>query len=382
MLYHGSPMQLFPLPSAKRAAVEEIQAQTEILEAIPPLKRILNALPTMALVLNHERQVVLANQRLIEFAGATGIDDLCGFRPGEVLRCIHATEMPAGCGSTEHCTVCGALQAIVTAQFGVAQTQVCRVLRRTATGEEPLELEISACPVELGGNQFLIVCASDIGGRLRRESLENWIIPEAVELALEMEVLAATLSAPDMQPEGRQNVTARMALASRGIATLMREHTELAAAESGELVVSRRTVSALEILRDAARELEYHPLADRRRIRIEAEDASLDTDPMLARRVIEKLLLNALEATPAGGTVTVGCRVADRVELRIHNDGEMPREVQLQVFQRSFSTKGRGRGYGTYYAKLVAERYLTGTVSFQSSAAEGTTFSVSLPSAC
>lgn len=380
-MYDGSPMQLFPLPPSKRARAEELRAQADILGAIPPLERILNALPTMALVLNRERQVVLANQRLIEFAGATGIDDLCGFRPGEVLRCVHATEMPAGCGSTEHCTVCGALQAIVTAQFGVAQTQVCRVARRTERGEEPLELEISACPVEIGGNQFLIVCASDIGGQLRRESLENWIVPEAVELALEMEVLAATLSAPDMQPEGRRNVTARMAAASRGMATLMREHAELAAAESGDLVVSRRTVSALEILRDTARELEYHPFADRRRIRIEAEDASVDTDPILARRVIEKLLLNALEATPPEGAVTASCAAAERVEFRIHNHGEMPREVQLQVFQRSFSTKGRGRGYGTYYAKLVAGRYLNGTVSFQSSEAEGTTFLVSLPSA-
>ncbi len=372
-------MQLFPLPPTRRADAEEFQAQAEILDAIPPLQRILNALPTMALVLNRERQVVLANQRLVEFAGATGIDDLCGLRPGEVLRCIHAAETPAGCGSTEHCTVCGALQAIVTAQFGVAQTQVCRVLRRTAAGEEPLELEISACPVEMGGNQFLIVCASDVGGHLRRESLESWIVPEAVELALEMEVLAATLSAPGMQPEGRQKVTARMAAASRGIATLMREHAELTAAESGALVVAPRTVSALDILRDTARELEYHPLADRRRIRIESEDARLETDPILARRVIEKLLLNALEATPEGGTVTAGCQATERVEFSIHNQGEMPREVQLQVFQRSFSTKGRGRGYGTYYAKLVAERYLKGTVSFQSSVAVGTSFVLNVP---
>jgi len=373
-------MKLFPLPPGKRAGTEEIQAQAQILDAIPPLQRILNALPTMALVLNRERQVVLANQRLIEFAGATGLDELCGFRPGEILRCIHATETSAGCGSTEHCTVCGALQAIVTAQFGVTQTQVCRLLRHTPAGEEPLELEISACPVEVGGNQFLIVCASDIGGHLRREWLENWVLPEAVELALEMEVLAATLSAPGMQPEGRRKVTARMAASSRGIATLMREHAELAAAESGELVVVPRTVSALETLRDTARELEYHAFADERRIRIEGDDASLETDPALAGRVVEKLLLNALEATPAGGAVTVGCQAAaDRVELRIHNDGEMPREIQLQVFQRSFSTKGRGRGYGTYYAKLVAERYLRGRVSFQSRAAEGTTFFLTLP---
>ncbi len=373
-------MQLFPLPPTQRAGGDDLQAQAKILGAIPPLQRILNALPTMAMVLNRERQVVLANHRLMEFAGATGIDDLCGFRPGEVLRCTHAMGAPEGCGSTEHCTVCGALRAIVTAQFGVAQTQVCRLLRRTPVGEEPLEIEVSACPVEVGGEQFLIVCASDIGGRLHCEWLEEWVVPEAVELALEMEVLATSLSSPAMHPEGRQRVTAQMAAASRSVATLMREHAELSAAENGNLMVSSRSVSALEILRDAARELEYHPFADRRRIRIEAEDAGLQTDPLLARRVVEKLLLNALEATSADGAITAACHAADdRVEFRIHNEGEMSREVQLQVFRRSFSTKGRGRGYGTYYAELVAARYLKGTVWFRSTAAEGTTFSLVLP---
>lgn len=379
-MYDGSPMVLFPLPPTKRAGVEHLHAQTKMLDAIPPLLRILNGLPGMALVLNHERQVVLANQKLMDFAGAFGLDELCGFRPGEILRCVHAEETSSGCGSTEHCTVCGALLAIVTAQFGVAQTQVCRLLRTTAAGAEPLELEISASPVEIGGEQFLIVCASDISGRLRREWVENGLLPEAVELALEMEVLAATLSSPGMQAEGRQKVTARMAAASRTVAALMHEHADLAAAESGDLPVARRTASSLEILRDSARELEYHPLADGRRIRIEGQDATLHTDPVLARRAIGKLLVNALEATPAGGTITAGCHAAaDGVEFRISNQGEMPREVQLQVFRRSFSTKGRGRGYGTYSAKLVAERYLKGTVSFQSNRAEGTAFLLRLP---
>jgi sensor histidine kinase regulating citrate/malate metabolism len=58
----------------------------------------------------------------------------------------------------------------------------------------------------------------------------------------------------------------------------------------------------------------------------------------------------------------------------------MPREVQLQVFQRSFSTKARsGRGIGTYSIKLFVERYLKGTVGFTSDEPGGTTFTVTLP---
>jgi signal transduction histidine kinase len=92
------------------------------------------------------------------------------------------------------------------------------------------------------------------------------------------------------------------------------------------------------------------------------------------------MLKNAVEATPAGGIITVGC--ADRgtdVEFWINNPGEIPRNVQLQMFQRSFTTKGAGRGLGTYSMRLLTERYLGGRVDFTSSPTEGVTFRAVYP---
>ena len=57
----------------------------------------------------------------------------------------------------------------------------------------------------------------------------------------------------------------------------------------------------------------------------------------------------------------------------------MPPKVQLQVFQRSFSTKGLGRGLGTYSMRLLTQRYLGGTVSFSSKEGEGTEFRARYP---
>ena len=57
----------------------------------------------------------------------------------------------------------------------------------------------------------------------------------------------------------------------------------------------------------------------------------------------------------------------------------MPHVVQLQLFQRSFSTKGLGRGLGTYSMKLLSERYLGGRISFTSTEEAGTTFTASYP---
>jgi len=89
---------------------------------------------------------------------------------------------------------------------------------------------------------------------------------------------------------------------------------------------------------------------------------------------------NALEASRPGETVSLGCDQKDNgIAFWVHNPGVMPPDVQLQIFQRSFSTKGAGRGIGTYSIKLLTERYLMGTVSFTSSSGQGTTFRVCCP---
>ena len=93
------------------------------------------------------------------------------------------------------------------------------------------------------------------------------------------------------------------------------------------------------------------------------------------------MLRNALEATDPGGLVTVRCcNRAGRVVFEVHNQAVMPKDVQMQVFQRSFSTKAAtGRGVGTHSMKLLGERYLHGTVGFTSQAPQGTTFWIELP---
>jgi signal transduction histidine kinase len=375
-------MSTVPLPPGERADAADLEAQARALEAIPALGRILDSLPAWAMVVNRQRQVVLANRKLTDFAGATGIDDICGFRPGEILQCTRALESSQGCGATKHCVVCGALRSILTAQLGRAQTETCRLLRRTPSGDEAIELEVSSAPIQVGDERFTLVCATDISGRLRRQWMERRAVPQALELALEMEVLCRSLGSPETKPEVREKVITRMAAASRRLAGLMREHSELASAEAGTLEVHRLSVSTLEILRGAARDFEFHDAAQDRQIQIDAgsQDVAVETDPALVRDAFARLVLNALEASPEGAVVTVGCRIGEgQAEFWVRNQGEMPFVAQLQVFQRAFSTKGEGRGYGAYSAKLIAERYLGGAVSFISTAQDGTTFSMFLP---
>jgi sensor histidine kinase regulating citrate/malate metabolism len=63
----------------------------------------------------------------------------------------------------------------------------------------------------------------------------------------------------------------------------------------------------------------------------------------------------------------------------VHNPGHIPKAIQAQIFQHSFSTKGHNRGLGTYSIKLLTERYLKGEVGFSSNEVSGTMFYAAIP---
>ena len=112
----------------------------------------------------------------------------------------------------------------------------------------------------------------------------------------------------------------------------------------------------------------------------EPEPCLMVSDPLLLRRVIGNMVMNALEASQPGQTVVLrGYSRDGRLRIMVTNQGEMADEIRLQIFNRSFSTKvSNGRGLGTYSMKLFGERYLGGCVGFSS--ADGmTTFYIDLP---
>jgi sensor histidine kinase regulating citrate/malate metabolism len=113
---------------------------------------------------------------------------------------------------------------------------------------------------------------------------------------------------------------------------------------------------------------------------IRLSESTIKTDKTLLKRVLGNLIKNALEASNEGNTVSLGIEEFDStIVFSVSNETFMPRDIQLQIFQRSFSTKGKGRGVGTYSVKLLTENYLKGQVTFLSTPEFGTTFYITIP---
>lgn len=373
----------------ERASDAEIARQVATLRASALIRTLFDSVPDPVVVLNAHRQIVHANNKLTAMLNRTA-DQLIGLRLGEAVNCEHAFAAPAGCGTTEFCKVCGAAKAIQqTASQGLDSVEECHILRSLDGGPPALDLRVWTKPLPIGEESFTILAIRDITDEKRRRMLERMFFHDVLNSAWGLQGLLEIHH--DMEGQEAREVEA---LAQKLAAELLEEienQRDLNAAERGELAIDFKPVDMGTLLTELCSIYRYRA-AERGKLLVLKPPVgrpALNSSDILLRRVAGNLIKNALEASTRGQTVTVGfsnpgvppgqTEPAGAV-LTVHNEMVMPRQVQLQIFQRSFSTKPEpGHGVGSYSVKLLTERYLQGKVGFVSTAGAGTTFWISLP---
>ena len=195
---------------------------------------------------------------------------------------------------------------------------------------------------------------------------------------------------------------------SRRLLRLIGQLLDVAKVEAGEMRLRAQQEDLTPFLRGVA--LSFAPLAERRRVRldVEAPEAPVpvyfDADKL--EQIFANLLSNAFKFTPEGGTVRVslgvegrdaealedeGCaatfapRMPRSAVVRVHDSGPgVPAEALPHLFERFYQADGApallqaGSGVGLSLARDLAELH-GGTVTAESAAGSGATFTVTLP---
>lgn len=364
---------------AGRERPEALRILAEACLAHPVVSFLTEAMGALVMVLDEHRQILAGSRALRATLGLGPTESLVGQRPGELMGCLKVPEGPDGCGTSSACAYCGLVLAFLKVQAsGLPVRAECFLTRRRQSRIEAVEYEVSASPLPLCGARLVVVALHDLSALKRKETLERLFCHDVANLAQGIhgwaELLALGEPTADLAPRLLQLTD----LLNREI----RNHRAMIQAERGLLQPSTRPVLAREALEEVRQLLARHPAAEGRHMRVELpqEEAPVFTDPELLARVLSNMAVNALEACPAGGWVTLSAqRRGFSYRFQVHNPGEMTPMVRDRVFQRSFSTKaGRGRGLGTYAMKLFGENILGGRVAFDTGPS-GTTFFIDLP---
>ena len=104
-------------------------------------------------------------------------------------------------------------------------------------------------------------------------------------------------------------------------------------------------------------------------------------------QVIHNLVLNAVQATPAGGSITVratnghGPEGKRMLKISVSDTGTgIPKEIQQKIFDPYFTTKKQGSGLGLATSYAIIKKH-NGSLEVDSAPGEGSSFHICLPAA-
>jgi len=347
------------------------------------LEKIMDTLPFMSFILSTAREVLFCNKSALDFLNHNKSGELYGLKPGDILGCIHHLEGQKSCGNNAVCQFCGINKAVRTAiESGDKCSSETSLTLETDSGQISLNLRAEVNILTVAGQQVIVLYLEDISDLKRRRELERIFFHDLINTAGGIKTLVDYLVEDEDDPAEIKSLLKIIGNSSTQLLEEIRSQKDLAAAEHNELQTSFSRLNSLKIIQQAVDAYSYHQSAAGKSIVIAENSLPVDfySDEVLLNRILGNLLKNALEASHKGDEVTVGSMVKDdEIIFYVKNLQLIAADIQHQIVQRSFSTKGHNRGIGTYSIKLLTEKYLQGKIAFISNEKDKTVFNVILP---
>jgi signal transduction histidine kinase len=107
---------------------------------------------------------------------------------------------------------------------------------------------------------------------------------------------------------------------------------------------------------------------------------SVQADVVLMKQAFTNILMNASEAMPGGGTISISIhRLNNRLKMNIKDSGPgIPEDIREKVFLPFYTTKAEGTGLGLALVQKIIYAH-GGTIEVSSNRGGGTSFNITLP---
>ncbi len=217
----------------------------------------------------------------------------------------------------------------------------------------------------------------ELARRLAHE-LKNPLFP--LQLTVENMVRARALSPAEFDEVFREG-TQTLAMEIANLKTIIGRFSDFSRMPRPQLepIDAKDALTRVRALYDtgAAQQAKIRFVLD-----LASEPMPLMADPELLHRALSNLVLNAMDAMPDGGTLTLAAAPrADRIEMRIADTGGglTPEECE-RLFTPYYTTKQLGTGLGLAIVQSIVADH-AGTIAVESPASGGAAFIITLPRA-
>ena len=262
-------------------------------------------------------------------------------------------------------------------------------------------IEISAGLMEYNGQKFILAFDRDITERVRTEEalqrskqlamvgqmaagLVHEIKNPLAGIKVSMEVLSSEL---EMEQEDRE-IMLRVVNEVNRIEALLRNVLEYARPPKPEFYscdIKRLLETSIKNVELSLKSPAHSAQKDKNFVfsrHLEEPLPVVMADSSKLLQVFLNLFLNAIEASPDGGTITVAAsrlESGNGVRIVIVDSGRgLEAETLAKIFQPFFTTKPKGSGLGLAISKRLIEQH-QGTIEASSVSGQGTTFTITLP---
>ncbi len=361
-----------PLAVARQVGRELSEARGERLEVEQRMAALIKALDIGVLILEPDLRLGFANGRAAELIGyqpaelARRWDD--DFRP----RLVEISRQRPAAGRHVEMELpphgAGPRLTLEFYELGEGSCDGYIALMRSAESLEALQTELGLAIQMRGLTQFYAAFAHDLKAPL------NAMVMTLELLKLSVQRGAADDGAREKQLKYFDVLNQEIRRLDRQLRTLL-SHT--APPREG-----RHQLDLCEVLHDLDALLA--PQAARQRValttRLPDEPITLVGNADRLKQAILNILINALEAMPGGGELTIVLAPRNgAAHLTVQDNGPgMAPELLSAIYEMHFTTKSGGTGVGLYVARSVVLSH-GGTIEVHSAPGQGTAFTLTLP---
>ena len=369
---------------------ERKKAEQELWQAKNDWERTFNSVPDLIAIMDDKHRIVRANQAMAEVLGS--VPEKCiGLN---CYSCVHGTDKPPN--------FCPHSKALLDGQQHIEE------VHEDALGGDFL---VSATPLKDENGRMIgsVHVARNITGRKQMEKkLEEYskhleqLVEERTKQLKDSERLAAIGATAGMVGHDIRNplqaITGDVFLVKSDLASLPESEEKKSIHESLDYIEKNIEYinKIVADLQDYARPLRPNTeLIDLENIvnellkkqnmpqniqavaEINSDVKKIMSDATCLRRVLGNLILNAVQAMPDGGTLSVlAYKEAGDTVVTVADTGVgIPEAIQAKLFTPMLTTKSKGQGFGLPVVKRMVDA-LNGSVTFESEAGKGTKFIV------